>query len=184
MRCFILLSTFVALTSAFTPNHVSLNRPSSSLAMADEGEVFSRRQVVDTAVKGSFLAAALAAGAPAALAADISAQVKQIEKDMIDTVNTNGAPEKHLPKVTVSGKGDVRTVEIMVPHVMDSEKPHWIGAIWLKEEESGEVAVAKVLPATEPSPPTLKCGAPKGAVLRPMLLCNLHGLWQGEPFTV
>lgn len=74
---------------------------------------------------------------------------------MIGAVYTDGAPEKHLPKVTVSGKRDGRIVEVMVPHAMDAKKPHWIQAIWLKEEKLGDVAVAKVMPAKEPSPPIL-----------------------------
>jgi desulfoferrodoxin (superoxide reductase-like protein) len=169
-------------------------QPTSHLTIAmsqplDESSSFfevSRREAVNTAIRGSFLAAALASGVPPALAADIAKQMKELEKEFGDSANTNGAPEKHLPKVSLSsvkGKADLTMIEVVVPHVMDAEKPHWIQAIWLKEEGSGDVAVAKVFPATEPSPPSLTCGVPKGAKLTPYLYCNLHGLWKGEMFT-
>jgi desulfoferrodoxin (superoxide reductase-like protein) len=93
------------------------------------------------------LAAALASGAPPALAADIAKQMLALEREFKDSVNSNGAPEKHIPRVslgTVPGNPELRMVEVVVPHVMDSEKPHFIQAIWLKEEISGDVAVAKV----------------------------------------
>jgi desulfoferrodoxin (superoxide reductase-like protein) len=118
------------------------------------------------------------------LAADITKQVAQLEKEFQDIVNTNGAPEKHIPQVTLSQKDGRDMVQVVVPHVMDSEKPHWIQAIWLKEEKTGDVAVVKVFPATEPAPPSLICGVPKGATLTPYLYCNLHGLWKGESFSV
>ena len=148
----------------------------------------SRRNAIQDAIKGSFLAIAVMASgvpSPALAAADIAKQVKALEKEFGDSINSNGAPEKHLPKVTLSsvnGKPDLTMVQVTVPHVMDPEKPHWIQAIWLKEERSGDVAVAKVLPATEPSPPGLTCGVPKGARLTPYLYCNLHGLWKGDTF--
>ena len=146
----------------------------------------SRREAANVAVAGSFLAAALAGGAPPALAADIAKQMAALEKEFAGSANSNGAPEKHIPKVSltsVKGNSDLSMVEVSVPHVMDAEKPHWIQAIWLKEESSGEVAVAKVLPATEPSPPSLTCGVPKGVKLTPYIYCNLHGLWRGDSFT-
>ena len=121
-----------------------------------------------------------------AAAQDTSKQLKQIEKEYEESANTNGAPEKHIPKITlkpVPSNQDLTMVEVLVPHVMDPEKPHWIKAIWLREEKSGDVAVAKIFPATEPSPPTLVCGVPKGVKLTPLLYCNLHGLWKGDTFT-
>lgn len=181
---------------AFQGGHLQnrVIQPGSHLAAAmtqsadEESSCFeiSRRGAVNAAVRGSFLAAALASGAPPALAADIAKQMKTLEKEFGESANTNGAPEKHLPKVSISiveGKADLSKVEVVVPHVMDAEKPHWIQAIWLKEETSGDVAVAKVFPATEPSPPSLTCGVPKGAKLTPYLYCNLHGLWKGDTFT-
>jgi desulfoferrodoxin (superoxide reductase-like protein) len=191
MRCLVALSTLIAVVSAFHgPCLVTRSHTKALTMMTDDASqddtMISRRQVLCVAVKGSFLAAALAAGAPPALATDIAKQVSQLEKEFGDSANSNGAPEKHLPKVTV-GKSDsnnIASVEVLVPHVMDAEKPHFIQAIWLKEESSGDVAVAKVFPATEASPPTLTCGAPKGAKLTPLLYCNLHGLWKGDTFTV
>eukprot|EP00429_Kryptoperidinium_foliaceum_P010291 CAMPEP_0176003818 /NCGR_PEP_ID=MMETSP0120_2-20121206/1370_1 /TAXON_ID=160619 /ORGANISM="Kryptoperidinium foliaceum, Strain CCMP 1326" /LENGTH=165 /DNA_ID=CAMNT_0017336473 /DNA_START=208 /DNA_END=705 /DNA_ORIENTATION=- len=161
-------------------------RNDSSNFEANAAEV-SRRGVIDNAIKGSLLASALlSAGATPALAADISKQMKSLEKEFKDSVNSNGAPEKHLPNVSlgkVPGNDALTMVDVVVPHVMDPDKPHFIQAIWLKEEKSGDVAVAKVLPATEPSPPSLKCGVPKGTKLTPYLYCNLHGLWKGDTFT-
>jgi desulfoferrodoxin-like iron-binding protein len=152
----------------------------------NNGFEVSRRDAMDAAVKGSFLAAALLAGAPPALASDVAKQVAQLEKEFKDSVNSDGVPEKHIPKVTLSkvnDKPDLVMVQVSVPHVMDPDKPHWIQAIWLKEGSTGDVAVAKVLPPTEPSPPTLTVGVPKGTRLTPLLYCNLHGLWKGETFT-
>jgi desulfoferrodoxin-like iron-binding protein len=204
MQCNLLvLSSIFAVVAAFQAPS-SLYRPSSSTRLLAKKSTThqedndtnnntnlsawtTRRNAV---VKGSsFLAAALAAaGTPPALASDIAKQVAQLDKEFGDTVNTNGAPEKHIPQVTLS-KSSTRSgitgkVKVLVPHVMDAEKPHWIQAIWLKEEKTGDVAVAKVMPATEPSSPTLEREAPKGARLTPMLYCNLHGLWKGDTFTV
>ena len=107
----------------------------------------SRRDVVKTVVAGSFVAAALGSGVSPVLAEDIAQQMKALEKEFKDSVNSNGAPEKHIPKVSLSafpGNPGLRMVEVVVPHVMDAEKPHFIQAIWLREEKTGDVAVAKV----------------------------------------
>jgi desulfoferrodoxin-like iron-binding protein len=194
MRCLVALSALLAVVSAFQSRPSLVTRSHTkvlTMMMEDDASqdgtmMLSRREALDVAVKGSFLAAALAAGAPPALATDIAKQVSELEKEFGDSANSDGAPEKHLPIVTV-GKSDsnnIASVKVVVPHVMDAEKPHFIQAIWLKEESSGDVAVVKVFPATEASPPTLTCGAPKGARLTPLLYCNLHGLWKGETFTV
>ena len=52
--------------------------------------------------------------------------------------NSNGAPEKHLPVVTLSKPKPKFKVqlEVKVPHVMDAQKPHYIEYIWLKDEVS------------------------------------------------
>jgi desulfoferrodoxin-like iron-binding protein len=194
MRCLVALSALLAVVSAFQSRPSLVTRSHTkvlTMMMEDDASqdgtmMLSRREALDVAVKGSFLAAALAAGAPPALATDIAKQVSELEKEFGDSANSDGAPEKHLPKVTVgkSNNNNIASVQVVVPHVMDAEKPHFIQAIWLKEESSGDVAVVKVFPATEASPPTLTCGAPKGARLTPMLYCNLHGLWKGETFTV
>jgi desulfoferrodoxin (superoxide reductase-like protein) len=203
MRCLIAISLLLSLVSAFQGPSLRMipkNKVSTTLSMMmmdDDDDSSSssepttknsitRRQAFETTLKGSsFLAAALAAGAPPALAADISKQVAQLEREFKDTVNTDGAPEKHIPQVTLSQKDGMNMVKVVVPHVMDAEKPHWIQAIWLKEETTGDVAVAKVFPATEPGPPSLICGVPKGgATLTPYLYCNIHGLWKGDTFSV
>uniref|UniRef100_A0A7S4QQ66 Desulfoferrodoxin ferrous iron-binding domain-containing protein n=1 Tax=Alexandrium monilatum TaxID=311494 RepID=A0A7S4QQ66_9DINO len=141
-------------------------------AASERAAELSRKQALMTA-------AALAAGATRAQAEDLSAKVAALMK--VDaTPNDNGAPEKHLPKVTVSGS----SVEVVVPHVMDAAKPHFIEYVWLKDAKSGEVFSAKAFQATDPSPPTLSASLPKGSSVVPMLFCNLHGLWEGEAFTV
>lgn len=121
--------------------------------MNDNGTVFkipvSRRDAVNIAASGSLIAACLASGASPAMAADIRQQMQALEREFKDSVNSNGAPEKHIPNVSfgsVPGNPDLIMVDVVVPHVMvaDPEKPHFIQAIWLKEEKTGDVAVAKV----------------------------------------
>jgi desulfoferrodoxin (superoxide reductase-like protein) len=71
-----------------------------------------------------------------------------------------------------------------VPHVMDAEKPHFIEYMWFKDAKTSSVIASKALKATDASPPTLTASIDKGKVVVPMLYCNLHGLWEGEPYTV
>ena len=145
-------------------------------------EVTRREAFKKSVLEGSLLAAALATGASPSFARSVAAEVAILEKKNIATVNSNGAPEKHLPQVTVSESGDV---QVVVPHVMDPDKPHWIQAIWLTDEATGKVAAAEMFPSTAPSPPTLNfSGTTSGSKLTPFLYCNLHGLWKGETFTV
>lgn len=91
--------------------------------------------------------------------------------------NSNGAPEKHIPQVSIQGND----VEISANHVMSDE--HYIQFIWLKDVKTNEVVLAKELTPQEEKP-VLKAKVPSGVELRPYLFCNLHGLWKGEPFTV
>lgn len=91
--------------------------------------------------------------------------------------NSNGAPEKHIPRVNIQGND----VEISANHVMSDE--HYIQFIWLKDVKTNEVVIAKEL-APKEEKPLLKVKVPSGVELRPYLFCNLHGLWKGEPFTV
>lgn len=104
------------------------------------------------------------------------------------TVNTVGAPEKHLPTTIVlpSPDGDgLFVVEVVVPHVMDEEAPHYIEAIWLIDDATGDVVEAKLFTASDPAPPTLTAKIPSGiSTVTPMLHCNLHGLWKGESLSV
>mmetsp|Transcript_40985 Transcript_40985/g.130238 ORF Transcript_40985/g.130238 Transcript_40985/m.130238 type:complete len:199 (-) Transcript_40985:89-685(-) len=98
-----------------------------------------------------------------------------------DTVfNDQGAPEKHLPKIQVTGE----TVEMSVAHVMDPVKPHYIEYMWLKDAKSGEVLSAKQFVDSDASPPTFSSTVAKGTTVEPVLYCNLHGLWKGEVFSV
>ena len=89
--------------------------------------------------------------------------------------NSNGAPEKHLPTVSINGND----LEISANHVMTEE--HYIQFMWLKD--GNDVVLAKELTPTEEKP-VLKAKVPSGVTLTPYLFCNLHGLWKGEPFTV
>eukprot|EP00977_Amphora_coffeiformis_P017115 scaffold5479_cov199-Amphora_coffeaeformis.AAC.54 len=99
--------------------------------------------------------------------------------DKIYKPNSSGDPAKHLPKVSIDDDG---FVTVFTNHVMTPE--HYIQFIWLKDVKKNEVVVVKNLPATDPTPPTLKAQCPKGVTLRPYLFCNLHGLWKGDEFTV
>lgn len=196
---FLVSTTTPLLVSAFQQKGVTNKiRVSSGTSLyanlsidANDDGALSRRQMI-AAGSSSLAAALVSAGAPPALAEDISAQCAKLGNKYKSTVNTNGAPEKHIPQVTLSKTKDgMDVVKVVVPHVMDAEKPHWIQAIWLKEEDrnrwtegGNDVAVAKVFPPTDASPPTLTCGIPKGKTLTPYLYCNLHGLWKGESFSV
>ena len=91
--------------------------------------------------------------------------------------NSDGAPEKHLPQVSVDGND----VEISANHVMTEE--HYIQFMWLKDAKTDEVVLAKELAPTE-AKAVLKAKVPSGIELRPYLFCNLHGLWKGDTFTV
>lgn len=126
-------------------------------------------------------AAALAAGASPAQAASLQSTVGALEKQNVDQVNANGAPEKHLPQVTVAENGKI---QVVVPHVMDPEKPHYIEYVWLKDTKSNKVVAVKSFQPTDPSPPTLVAKAKSGSTVKPMLFCNLHGLWEGESVSV
>lgn len=107
---------------------------------------------------------------------------KEIEAFMkIDPVpNDSGAKEKHLPKVTLSGE----SVSMTVPHVMIFEPVHYIQYMWFADAKDGRILGAKAFQPTDASPPSLSTKLPKGRTAVPMLYCNLHGVWQGEPFTV
>lgn len=98
-------------------------------------------------------------------------------KEPLYKPNSNGAPEKHLPQVTINGN----EIELSVNHVMTDE--HYIQFIWLREVESGDVVVVKAC-TSEEEKAFLKVRVPNGVTLTPCLYCNLHGLWKGEPFTV
>ena len=126
-------------------------------------------------------AAALAAGASPATAASLEKKVTLIEKKNIKEVNTKGAPEKHLPQVSIAKN----TVTVVVPHVMDPDKPHFIEYVWLKDMKTWQVTAVQAFQATDPSPPTLVADdvAP-GTTVKPMLYCNLHGLWEGDAVSV
>mmetsp|Transcript_25313 Transcript_25313/g.35502 ORF Transcript_25313/g.35502 Transcript_25313/m.35502 type:complete len:228 (+) Transcript_25313:35-718(+) len=113
--------------------------------------------------------------------------VAELEKQNKGKTNSNGDPAKHVPNVKMSpaSTSGSSLLEVSVPHVMDPEQPHYIQAIWLKDAKTDEIVLVKVFPPDASlAPPTFKCGAPKGVTLKPMLYCNLHGLWEGEPFTV
>jgi desulfoferrodoxin (superoxide reductase-like protein) len=170
-----ILALVLAPGHGFTTVHTPGSRPFVALAATKKGadpEV-SRRVALVTA-------AALAAGASPAYAASLEKTVTSIEKENVSEVNTKGAPEKHLPQVTLAGT----TVEVVVPHVMDPEKPHFIEYVWLKDLKSGKVVAVQSFAATDASPPTLTASVESGTTVKPLLYCNLHGLWEGESLTV
>jgi desulfoferrodoxin-like iron-binding protein len=205
------LSRFLALAvipiavSGFSiPNQENRATKTARFASADDANLdkeVSRRVALVTA-------AALAAGAvsvPAAYAAyaDVPTQrsvgastikdairlsklellVGDLEKKNLETVNSNGAPEKHIPQVTVdpAKSSDYFNVKVTIPHVMDSEKPHYIQYVWLKDMKKGNVMAVKAFQATDAAPPSLTATNLKaGMKVKPLLFCNLHGLWEGE----
>ena len=143
-------------------------------------------------------AAILASGAsPAnAIFEGIEAMEKTVDKleREAKTRNSDGAPEKHLPTVSVeilksgvTGKvvKDFAKLTVSVPHVMDAQKPHFIEYMWLRDKETGTIVAVKSFEATDPSPPTLISKAPvMGKTVVPFIYCNLHGLWEGEAVNV
>jgi desulfoferrodoxin-like iron-binding protein len=147
-----------------------------------------RRKEVSRRVALVMAAATVAAGGKLddAVAIPLSGKVEALEYENIEYVNLKGAPEKHLPIITLLGSSNSKIkVKVVVPHVMDSVQPHFIEYVWLKDEENNKVIKAKHLLATDPSPPTLTvAGVVKGTKVRALLFCNLHGLWQGDAFTV
>lgn len=115
-----------------------------------------------------------------AQAASLESRVASLERKNLSTVNTNGAPEKHLPQVSTDGG----SVTVVVPHVMDPEKPHFIEYIWLKDTKTNKVVAVNSFQATDPSPPTLAATVSQGSSVQAFLYCNLHGLWQGDTILV
>lgn len=143
--------------------------------IASDLEQISRRAALLTAVAVTTL------GATKAQALDLYKTAEELGEKNRKLVNSNGAPEKHIPQVIISGN----TVNVKVPHVMI--EGHYIQLLWLKDTKSNEVVVAKGFPVPsvdgEPSP-TLEVKVPSGVTLKPFLYCNLHGLWAGEEFSV
>ena len=144
-------------------------------------------------------AAAVAAGGNLqdAVALPLSGRVEALEYENLENVNRKGAPEKHLPKITIltttgsssssssSSSKSRCSIKVVVPHVMDPIQPHFIEYLWLKDEDTNKVIKAKHFSARDPSPPTLiVTGVTKGTRVRALLFCNLHGLWQGDIVTV
>jgi len=94
----------------------------------------------------------------------------------------------HLKVTGNSGKivpGFVKVV-VSVNHVMDSEKPHYIQYMWLRDDKTGEVLSVKDFKATDESPPTLTVVSHQiiGKTVTPFIFCNLHGLWEGKPIKI
>eukprot|EP00913_Durusdinium_trenchii_P035449 g33175.t1 len=58
------------------------------------------------------------------------------------------------------------------------------GDVEVTRKQALLVLSVKSFAPTDASPPTLTASLPKGTVAKPMLFCNLHGLWEGEKFTV
>lgn len=152
--------------------------------MHDDGDMDRVHKEVSRRVALVMAAATVAAGSAGlspAEAMPLTGKVESLEYENLTTVNTKGAPEKHLPNVSATAKGGVTVV---VPHVMDPEKPHYIEYVWLKDEDTGKIVAAQKFEATDASPPTLTAKVPAGTKVRALLFCNLHGLWQGDPVQV
>ena len=178
MRRWILsyLLLLVAKCQAFSPATPRGAVPTTSLDAQPTDDKVSRRVALATA------AAALAATPPAlAASASLEHTVTALERANMPA-NARGAPEKHLPAVRVTADG---VITVVVPHVMDAEQPHFIQYVWLKDLTSNAVVAVQAFQATDASPPTLTTASVRrGSTVKPMLYCNLHGLWEGEPLTV
>eukprot|EP00933_Yihiella_yeosuensis_P023532 TRINITY_DN18334_c0_g4_i1.p1 TRINITY_DN18334_c0_g4~~TRINITY_DN18334_c0_g4_i1.p1 ORF type:complete len:216 (-),score=62.94 TRINITY_DN18334_c0_g4_i1:64-672(-) len=142
-------------------------------------EAAQQRWEAEVSRKQALVAAAvLASGASRADAEDLKSKVKELMKQD-PTPNDNGAPEKHIPKAYPGGG----SVDVLVNHVMDKDKPHYIQYMWLKDANSDNILAVKAFQATDPTP-ALSVDLPAGTAAIPMLFCNLHGLWEGEKFTM
>lgn len=196
MMNLVLLSIFWMISSvaSFCPvSHPAMGHPTKTCALSaiqnhadanGEGsmshpwnEEISRRAalvIATTTIAGT-------SASPLAQAASLSAIVSGLETEFIGEVNSKGAREQHIPSVEVNAGSSVKVV---VPHVMDAEKPHYIQYIWLKDEKTNKVIAAKSFKATDASPPTLTASVKKASKVKPLLFCNLHGLWQGDSVSV
>mmetsp|Transcript_18338 Transcript_18338/g.25864 ORF Transcript_18338/g.25864 Transcript_18338/m.25864 type:complete len:218 (+) Transcript_18338:84-737(+) len=178
---------------------LSMNSNENVDAVASATGEIDRRVAL---VRGAAIASGLVANAGSASAGleklvSLEYAVTKLERSNLDTKNSNGAPEKHIPLMSVAPNGKSLTVE--VPHVMDPEKPHFIEYVWIqditntKRGSSKSILAVKSFTAKDASPPTLTVGvasgklatltAPvtKGMLVKPLCYCNLHGLWEGEP---
>jgi desulfoferrodoxin-like iron-binding protein len=145
-----------------------------------------------SAIAGGLLAAGNA-GASLPVSAKkplLAERVAQLDLETAER-NSNGDPAKHLPMVRIDPtvkvgvRGISSQVDVAVPHVMEGEpKPHWIELIWLKDASSSQIIAAKKFTSGDAAPPILTVYVPRGTQCVPLIYCNLHGLWQGEPFTV
>ena len=172
-----MLSSFALLATSGKPDPPSTKTTNPPLVV--EQEVSRRVALVMAAA-----VAATGGNLPAAQAVALSTKVESIEFENMATVNSNGAPEKHLPEVSILDDTSEAEVKVVVPHVMDPEKPHYIEYIWLSDVTTKKVLAVKKFDATDASPPTLTATIDKGSKIKALLYCNLHGLWQGETLSV
>ena len=177
-------------SSALVTPRVSLRRPKALCATAGQGsDVVSRR----TAFNAALLSAAVVASGeePALAVSYLEAQVRDLDKKSTER-NNNGAPEKHIPELRLekaygnSGKelSNYVTVKVSANHVMDAEKPHFIKFMWLRDNASGEIITVKEFQPSDQLSLTLKSHQVLGKSVTPLLFCNLHGLWEGQPTKV
>lgn len=178
-----LVTGFQAQSLTLTRKNLSLSKTALLQSESSNNEVTRRKALI-----ASTAAAATLATTPLVCHAAIKEKVTKqsvlyLEAEYKDSVNSNGAPEKHLPIVAINSLDN--SVQVQVPHVMDPEKPHFIEYIWLKDVTKNEVLGVKAFQPTDPSPPSITCeNVKEGTVVKPLLFCNLHGLWQGEEVTV
>jgi len=154
----------------------SVSLASSSPVSSNNREISRRVALVSAAILSLGVASY-----PAEATIDLERAARQLELANMFKKNSDGAPEKHIPQVSIADSG---ILTITVNHVMDPVKPHYILMIWLHDVKRNEIAVVKGFPPAGPSPPSLKVQVPTGVELRPMTYCNIHGLWEGDAFTV
>lgn len=190
MRLFLLFSAAATLVTGFQiqPKRLeSLYRPAAASktllwqSKSCENEWTRRDALLASTAAASLTVTTSLPAAAAAVKVDIAKAIKDIELKYADSVNTNGAPEKHLPEMAMYDG----SVEAVVNHVMDPDKPHYIEYMWIKDMKTGRILASRQFQPTDPSPPSITASNVKdGSLVKAFLFCNLHGLWQGEAMTV
>ena len=150
------------------------------------------------AVLGGAAAGLAAAGTPPAFAAAkkelLTDRVARLEKETAErnSCTVEACTKKDItPQLTVYGTqtkvttaGLAAQAEMVVPHVMDADGPHFIEYMWLKDAKTGKVYAAKKLRPTDTAPPILIASLPVGVDVVPMCFCSRDGLWQGDTVRV
>ena len=97
-----------------------------------------------------------------------------------ENVNTKGAQEKHMPRISFDTEG---SASVVVPHVMTPD--HWIEYLWLVDRETNTVLATQEFSNEEEKSPTISIQSlTPGSQVQAVAYCNLHGLWMSDPTTI